>query len=47
MDKTTAAIGTRLSYGAVRGADTFYLLESKDGIWNSMQWRGTSRAWAS
>jgi hypothetical protein len=29
------------------GGATSYVLESKDGIWNSMQWRGTSRAWAS
>jgi hypothetical protein len=24
-----------------------YVLESKDGIWNGMRWRGTSCAWAS
>jgi hypothetical protein len=29
------------------GGDTSYVLESKDGIWNSMRWRSTSRAWAS
>jgi hypothetical protein len=29
------------------GEATSYDLESKHGIWNSMRWRITSRAWAS
>jgi hypothetical protein len=29
------------------GGATSYVLETKDGIWNSMRWRGTSCAWAS
>jgi hypothetical protein len=28
-------------------AATFYSLEKNDGLWNSMRWRVTSRAWAS
>jgi hypothetical protein len=29
------------------GGDTLPVLEMKDSIWESMRWRGTSRAWAS
>jgi hypothetical protein len=35
------------SHGLLPGTDTSYVLENKTGVWNSMRWRSTSRAWAS
>jgi hypothetical protein len=47
MGKTISLRATGLSYDPLLGGDTSYVLESSDGIWNSMRWRSTSRAWAS
>jgi hypothetical protein len=35
------------SRGLILGRGTLPVLEMKDSIWESMRWRGTSRAWAS
>jgi hypothetical protein len=35
------------SYARLSGRDISYVLESQSGVWNSMRWRSTSRAWAS
>ena len=40
-------LDTSQSHGLLRGTANSYVLESKTGIWNSMRWRNTSRAWAS
>ena len=35
------------THSLLSGTDTSYVLESKAGVWNSLRWRSTSRAWAS
>jgi hypothetical protein len=37
----------RHNFCLLSGGDAFYVLEKKDGICESMRWRGTSCAWAS
>jgi hypothetical protein len=42
-----AVVGTDHTQDLLSGENISYVLENKDGIWNSMRWRSTSRAWAS
>jgi hypothetical protein len=46
-DKTMAVVYMGHSCGGLCGGGAFHVLEKKDGIWESMRWRGTSCAWAS
>jgi hypothetical protein len=46
MDQTTAVAYIEHSCD-LRCGSTSLVLEKKDSIWESMRWRGTSRAWAS
>ena len=44
---TIAVINSEHTRDILSGENTSYILENKHGIWNSMRWRSTSRAWAS
>jgi len=44
---TVAVINSDHTRDILSGENTSYILENKHGIWNSMRWRSTSRAWAS
>jgi hypothetical protein len=44
---TVAVLPTGHTPDLLSSENTSYVLENKDGLWNSMRWRSTSRAWAS
>jgi hypothetical protein len=44
---TVAVLDTGHTPDLLSSENTSYVLESKDGLWNSRRWRSTSRAWAS
>jgi hypothetical protein len=44
---TVAVINSAHTRDILSGENTSYVLENRHGIWNSMRWRSTSRAWAS